>query len=296
MTTADAEIDLDALSTDDHGYTVNDEDEDDPVLLDRDGKPIQTWRERYPYDERMSRDDYERVKRRLQIELLKLQKWSKRTGARHVILFEGRDAAGKGGSIQRFMEHLNPRGARVVALEKPTEEEKSQWYFQRYVRHLPTAGEMVLFDRSWYNRAGVERVMGFCTPEQHAEFMRQAPAFEEMLVNSGLHLTKFWFSVSPAEQRTRFAIRLVDPLRQWKFSSVDMEAVNRWEDYTRAKEEMFVATDTDYAPWIVVKSNDKKRGRINAMRYLLSRFDYDDKDDEVVGEPDPLIVGRALED
>lgn len=296
MTTADSEIDLDALSTDDHGYTVNDEDEDDPVLLDRDGKPIETWRERYPYDERMSRDEYERTKRQLQIELLKLQNWSKRTGARHVIVFEGRDAAGKGGSIQRFMEHLNPRGARVVALEKPTEEEKSQWYFQRYVKHLPTGGEMVLFDRSWYNRAGVERVMGFCTPKQHAEFMRQAPAFEEMLVNSGLHLTKFWFSVSPAEQRTRFAIRLVDPLRQWKFSSMDMEAVNRWEDYTRAKEEMFVATDTDYAPWIVVKSNDKKRGRINAMRYLLSRFDYDDKDDEVVGEPDPLIVGRALED
>ncbi|UUO01396.1 polyphosphate kinase 2 [Mycolicibacterium novocastrense] len=296
MTTADSEIDLDALSTDDHGYTVNDEDEDDPVLLDRDGKPIETWRERYPYDERMSRDEYERTKRQLQIELLKLQNWSKRTGARHVIVFEGRDAAGKGGSIQRFMEHLNPRGARVVALEKPTEEEKSQWYFQRYVRHLPTGGEMVLFDRSWYNRAGVERVMGFCTPKQHAEFMRQAPAFEEMLVNSGLHLTKFWFSVSPAEQRTRFAIRLVDPLRQWKFSSMDMEAVNRWEDYTRAKEEMFVATDTDYAPWIVVKSNDKKRGRINAMRYLLSRFDYDDKDDDVVVEPDPLIVGRALED
>ncbi|MGV0607018.1 polyphosphate kinase 2 [Mycolicibacterium sp. XJ1904] len=296
MTTADSEIDLDALSTDDHGYTVNDEDEDDPVLLDRDGKPIETWRERYPYDERMSRDEYERIKRQLQIELLKLQKWSKRTGARHVIVFEGRDAAGKGGSIQRFMEHLNPRGARVVALEKPTEEEKSQWYFQRYVRHLPTAGEMVLFDRSWYNRAGVERVMGFCTPKQHAEFMRQAPAFEEMLVNSGLNLTKFWFSVSPSEQRTRFAIRLVDPLRQWKFSSMDMEAVNRWEQYTRAKEEMFVATDTDYAPWIVVKSNDKKRGRINAMRYLLSRFDYDDKDEEVVGEPDPLIVGRALED
>nr|WP_090339778.1 polyphosphate kinase 2 [Mycolicibacterium malmesburyense]CRL68320.1 polyphosphate kinase [Mycolicibacterium malmesburyense] len=296
MTTADSEIDLDALSTDDHGYTVNDEDEDDPVLLDRAGNPIQTWRERYPYDERMSRDDYERIKRRLQIELLKLQKWSTRTGARHVILFEGRDAAGKGGSIQRFMEHLNPRGARVVALEKPTKEEKTQWYFQRYVKHLPTAGEMVLFDRSWYNRAGVERVMGFCTPEQHAEFMRQAPAFEEMLVNSGLHLTKFWFSVSPSEQRTRFAIRLVDPLRQWKFSSMDMEAVNRWEDYTRAKEDMFVATDTDYAPWIVVKSNDKKRGRINAMRYLLSRFDYDDKDHDVVGEPDPLIVGRALED
>lgn len=296
MTTTDSEIDLDALSTDDHGYTVNDEDEDDPVLLDRDGNPIETWRERYPYDERMSRDEYERTKRRLQIELLKLQNWSKRTGARHVIVFEGRDAAGKGGSIQRFMEHLNPRGARVVALEKPTEEEKSQWYFQRYVRHLPSGGEMVLFDRSWYNRAGVERVMGFCTPKQHAEFMRQAPAFEEMLVNSGIHLTKFWFSVSPSEQRTRFAIRLVDPLRQWKFSSMDMEAVNRWADYTRAKEEMFIATDTDYAPWIVVKSNDKKRGRINAMRYLLSRFDYDDKDVDAVGEPDPLIVGRALED
>ncbi|MCV7278362.1 polyphosphate kinase 2 [Mycolicibacterium flavescens] len=296
MTTTDSEIDLDALSNEDHGYTVNDEDEDDPVLLDRDGNPIETWRERYPYDARMSREEYERTKRRLQIELLKLQNWSKRTGARHVIVFEGRDAAGKGGSIQRFMEHLNPRGARVVALEKPTEEEKSQWYFQRYVRHLPSAGEMVLFDRSWYNRAGVERVMGFCTPKQHAEFMRQAPAFEEMLVNSGIHLTKFWFSVSPSEQRTRFAIRLVDPLRQWKFSSMDMEAVNRWSEYTRAKEEMFVATDTDYAPWIVVKSNDKKRGRINAMRYLLSRFDYDDKDVDAVGEPDPLIVGRALED
>jgi polyphosphate kinase 2 (PPK2 family) len=196
------EIDLESLSTSEQGYTVDDEDDDDPVLLDRDGNPVDTWRERYPYDERMPRADYELVKRRLQIELLKLQRWSKRTGARHVIVFEGRDAAGKGGTIQRFMEHLNPRGARVVALEKPTESEKSQWYFQRYVTHLPTAGEMVLFDWSWYNRAGVETVMGFCTPEQYAEFMRQAPAFEEMLVNEGIHLTKFWFSVSPAEQRT----------------------------------------------------------------------------------------------
>jgi polyphosphate kinase len=290
------EIDLDALATDDHGYTVNDEDDDDPVLLDRNGNAIETWRERYPYDSRMPRPQYEREKRQLQIELLKLQKWSKRTGARHVIVFEGRDAAGKGGTIQRFMEHLNPRGARVVALEKPTELEKSQWYFQRYVVHLPTFGEMVFFDRSWYNRAGVEKVMGFCTPEQHAEFMRQAPKFEEMLVNEGLYLTKFWFSVSPAEQRTRFAIRLIDPLRQWKFSSTDMKAVNRWQAYTEAKEEMFLATDTDYAPWIVVKSNDKKRGRLNAMRHLLSKFDYDDKDHDVVGEPDPQIVGRALED
>ena len=290
------EIDLEALSTSAHGYTVNDEDDDDPVLLDQDGNYIDTWRERYPYDSRLPRDEYERVKRRLQIELLKLQNWSKRTGARHVVVFEGRDAAGKGGTIKRFMEHLNPRGARVVALEKPTDLEKAQWYFQRYVKHLPTAGEMVLFDRSWYNRAGVEKVMGFCTPEEHAEFLRQAPMFEDMLVSQGLDLTKFWFSVSPAEQRTRFAIRLVDPVRNWKFSPMDMESIDKWEQYTEAKQEMFAATDTDYAPWIVVKSNDKKRARINAMRHLLAKFDYDDKDDEVVGEPDPLIVGRALED
>jgi polyphosphate kinase len=254
------EIDLESLSTSEHGYTVNDEDDDDPVLLDRDGNPVDTWRERYPYDERMlSRDEYERVKRRLQIELLELQRWSKRTGARHVIVFEGRDAAGKGGTIQRFMEHLNPRGARVVALEKPTDREKSQWYFQRYVRHMPAAGEMVLFDRSWYNRAGVEKVTGFCTSEQHTEFIRQTPMFEDVLVNEGIHLTKFWFSVSPAEQRTRFAIRLIDPVRQWKFSPMDIASVNKWEDYTAAKEEMFRTTDTDLAPWIVVKSNDKKR-------------------------------------
>jgi polyphosphate kinase len=290
------EIDLEALSTSAHGYTVNDDDDDDPVLLDRDGNHVDTWRERYPYDTRMPRDEYERVKRRLQIELLKLQNWSKRSGARQVIVFEGRDAAGKGGTIKRFMEHLNPRGARVVALEKPTDLEKAQWYFQRYVTHLPTAGEMVLFDRSWYNRAGVEKVMGFCTPEQHAEFMRQAPMFEDMLVSEGLELTKFWFSVSPAEQRTRFAIRLVDPVRNWKFSPMDMASVDKWDDYTAAKEEMFGATDTDIAPWIVVKSNDKKRARINAMRHLLAKFDYDEKDDDVVGEPDPLVVGRALED
>jgi polyphosphate kinase len=236
------------------------------------------------------------LKRRLQIELLKLQKHGKRTGARHVILFEGRDAAGKGGTIQRFMEHLNPRGARVVALEQPTEREQTQWYFQRYITHLPAGGEMVLFDRSWYNRACVEKVMGFCTPEEHAEFISQAPLFEQMLVNDGIDLTKLWFSVSPAEQRTRFAIRLVDPVRHWKFSPMDMESVTKWDDYTAAKEEMFEATDTDIAPWIVVRSNDKKRARINAMRYLLAKSDYDDKDTEVVGEPDPLIVGRALTD
>jgi polyphosphate kinase len=290
------EIDLDALSTPEHGYTVDDTDDDEPVLLDEDGNHIETWRERYPYDHRISNEEYDRLKRRLQIELLKLQNYARRTGARHVIVFEGRDAAGKGGTIQRFMEHLNPRSARVVALEKPSEREQTQWYFQRYITHLPAAGEMVLFDRSWYNRAGVEKVMGFCTPEQHAEFLQQAPLFEEMLVNNGIDLTKFWFSVSPAEQRTRFAVRLVDPVRQWKFSPMDMESVNRWDNYTEAKEEMFGATDTDAAPWIVVKSNDKKRARINAMRHLLAKCDYDDKDHEVVGEPDPLIVGRALAD
>lgn len=291
-----AEIDLDDLSTPEHGYTVNDEDDDDPVLLDRDGNNVETWRERYPYDDKLGRDEYERVKRRLQIELLKLQNHGKRTGARHLIVFEGRDAAGKGGTIQRFMEHLNPRTARVVALEKPTDREKTQWYFQRYIKHLPSGGEMVLFDRSWYNRAGVEQVMGFCTSAQYDEFLWQAPLFEEMLVKNGICLTKFWFSVSPAEQRTRFAIRLVDPVKQWKFSPMDMEAVRRWDEYTEAKEKMFNATDTDIAPWIVVKSNDKKRARINAMRHILSRYEYEDKDHELVGEPDPLLVGRALAD
>src|ERR1700759_3148423 len=212
------EIDLAALSTPEHGYTVIDDDDDDPILVDRQGNHVQTWRERYPYDDRMPRDEYEQLKRRLQIELLKLQNHSKRTGARHLILFEGRDAPGKGGTIQRFMEHLNPRGARVVALEKPTEREQTQWYFQRYINHFPAAGEIVLFDRSWYNRAGVERVMGFCSPKQHAEFIRQVPLFEQMLVNDGISLTKLWFSVTSAEQRTRFTIRQVAPVRQRRLS------------------------------------------------------------------------------
>jgi polyphosphate kinase 2 len=291
-----AEIDLETLSTPEHGYTIDDEDDDEPTLLDRDGNHVDTWRERYPYDHRMTHDEYERLKRRLQVELLKLQNHAKRTGGRHVIVFEGRDAAGKGGTIQRFMEHLNPRSARVVALEKPSDREQTQWYFQRYINQLPAGGEIVLFDRSWYNRAGVEKVMGFCTPDQYAEFMEQAPVFERMLVDNGINLTKFWCSVSPAEQRTRFAIRLVDPVRQWKFSPMDMESINRWDDYTAAKEAMFKATDTDAAPWIVVRSNDKKRARINAMRYVLAKSDYDDKDHGIVGEPDPLIVGRALTD
>jgi polyphosphate kinase 2 len=277
-------------------YTVRDDDDDDPVLVHRSDGEVETWREGYPYQERMSRKSYEAEKRLLQIELLKLQKWGQRTGARQVIVFEGRDAAGKGGTIKRFMEHLNPRGARVVALEKPNERERTQWYFQRYVPHLPAAGELVLFDRSWYNRAGVERVMGFCTDEQHAEFVRQAPLFEQMLVHDGISLTKLWFSVSPSEQRTRFTIRQVDPVRQWKLSPMDLASLDKWDDYTAAKEAMFSHTDTDAAPWMVVKSNDKKRARVNAMRHILGKFDYDDKDHEVVGVADPLIVGRALSD
>jgi len=276
------------------GFTVVDDDDDDPILLTLpERNVVDTWREEYPYDERMSRREYEVTKRRLQIELLKLQKWTKQTGQRHLMLFEGRDAAGKGGTIKRFNEHLNPRGARTVALEKPSEREATEWYFQRYVQHLPAAGEMVFFDRSWYNRAGVERVMNFCTPEQYAQFMQQAPAFEKMLVDDGVHLVKFWFSVTPLEQRTRFAIRQIDPVRQWKLSPMDLASLDRWDSYTAAKEQMFTDTDTDFAPWIVVKSNDKKRARINAMRYVLSLHDYDGKDEALVGQPDSLIVGRA---
>ena len=273
------------------GLTVEDNDDDDPVLLWPDGTVVDTWREDYPYGERMTRDYYEREKRLLQIELVKLQNWVKDTGQRVVIVFEGRDAAGKGGTIKRFTEHLNPRGARVVALEKPTERERTQWYFQRYVPHLPAAGEIVMFDRSWYNRAGVERVMGFCTPEEYLEFMREAPEFERMLVNSGLALTKFWFSVSRLEQRTRFVIRQVDPVRQWKLSPMDIESLDKWDDYTTAKEAMFFYTDTEDAPWTVVKSNDKKRARLEAMRHILELFDYDGKDTEVVGKPDRKIIG-----
>ncbi len=273
---------------------IVDDDDDDPILLTLpERNVVDTWREDYPYEERMSRREYEVTKRRLQIELLKLQKWSKQTGQRHLLLFEGRDAAGKGGTIKRFNEHLNPRGARVVALEKPSERESTEWYFQRYVQHLPAAGEMVFFDRSWYNRAGVERVMDFCTPEQYSQFMNQAPAFEKMLVDDGISLVKLWFSVTPLEQRTRFAIRQIDPVRQWKLSPMDLASLDRWEAYTTAKERMFLDTDTDHAPWTVVKSNDKKRARINAMRHVLSLHDYDDKDESIVGSPDPLIVGRA---
>ena len=276
------------------GLTVEDDDEhDDPVLRYADGRTVETWREDYPYAEKMSRPEYEYLKRPLQIELVKLQNWvkSESVGERIVIVFEGRDAAGKGGTIKRFTEHLNPRGATVVALVKPNQRERTQWYFQRYVPHLPAAGEIVMFDRSWYNRAGVERVMGFCTDEEYWEFMREAPDFERMLVRSELHLTKFWFSVTPSEQRTRFIIRRIDPVRQWKLSPMDIESLDKWDGYTEAKEAMFHYTDTPHAPWTVVKSNDKKRARLEAIKHVLLKFDYEGKDPEVIGEPDKLLIG-----
>mgnify|MGYP001000204040 CR=1 FL=1 len=247
----------------------------------------------YPYRNLMSRGAYEKQKYLLQVELLKLQAWVRETGARVVILFEGRDAAGKGGTIKRFMEHLNPRGARVVALEKPTEREKGQWYFQRYIEHLPTAGEIVMFDRSWYNRAGVERVMGFCTDEEYHEFLRQAPEFERNLARSGIYLVKFWFSVSRAEQRRRFKERQQHPLKQWKLSPIDLASLDKWDDYTLAKEAMFAATDVPESPWIVIKSDCKKRARLNAMRFVLHQLPYSRKDVVRIGKLDPLIVGRA---
>ncbi len=285
--------DLDDHEFEERGLTVTGtwDEVDDPVLIGPDGTPVDTWKQGYPYDVRMTRREYEMTKRLLQIELLKMQSWVKETGQKICMLFEGRDAAGKGGTIKRFMEHLNPRGATVVALTKPTEKEKGQWYFQRYVKHLPSDGEIVLFDRSWYNRAGVERVMGFCADEEYDEFMRQTPEFERMLVRSGIILFKFWFSVSRKEQVTRFTIRRIDPVRQWKLSPMDLASLDRWDSYTQAKEAMFWYTDTEWAPWTVVRSNDKKRGRLEAMRWVLSQLDYPEKDESVVGTPDPNIVG-----
>ena len=248
---------------------------------------------KYPYPRRMGRPAYEKEKALLQAELLKVQLWAQETGQKFVILFEGRDAAGKGGTIKRFNEHLNPRFARVVALNKPTEEERGQWYFQRYVEHLPTAGEMVFYDRSWYNRAGVERVMGFCSPSEYLEFMRQTPELERMLVRSGIRLYKYWFSVTRDEQRRRFRERATDPLKRWKLSPIDLASLDKWDDYTEAKEAMFFYTDTADAPWVIVKSNDKKRARLNCMKHFLSTLDYPDKDPAIAAPYDPLIVGHA---
>ncbi len=247
----------------------------------------------FPYKTKMSRKEYEVQKALLQAELLKVQHWAQETGQKFVMLFEGRDAAGKGGTIKRFTEHLNPRTARVVALNKPTDRERGQWFFQRYIEHLPTAGEMVFYDRSWYNRAGVERVMGFCTPNEYLEFMRQTPDFERMLVRSGIRLYKYWFSVTREEQKRRFLSRETDPLKRWKLSPIDRASLSKWDDYTEAKEAMFFYTDTADAPWTIIKSNDKKRARINTMLHFLNSLDYPGKDSEIVTPPDPLIVGRA---
>jgi polyphosphate kinase 2 len=273
------------------GVWVDASDEDDPVLRREDGSEVDTWREDYPYDERLDRVVYDHHKRLLQVELLKLQYWVKDTGQRLVILFEGRDAAGKGSTIKRFMEHLNPRGASIVALEAPTVRERGQWYFQRYIAHLPGAGEIIFFDRSWYNRAGVEPVMGFCTPEETEQFLQHVPVFEQLLIDDGISLTKFWFSVTRGEQRTRFAIREIDPVRQWKLSPTDIALLDKWDAYTGAKDTIFRRTHSEHAPWTVVKSNDKKRARLEAMRTLLATFDYADKDAEVVGTPDPMLIG-----
>ena len=247
----------------------------------------------YPYDKSIKNKQYEKEAKLLQIELVKMQAWVQKTGAKVVMLFEGRDAAGKGGTIKRFTEFLNPRGAPVVALTKPSESERGQWYFQRYIEQLPTAGEIVFFDRSWYNRAGVEHVMGFCSPNDYLEFMRQTPEFERMLVRSGKFFFKFWFSVSREEQLRRFMGRARDPLKQWKLSPMDVESLARWDQYTKAKEAMLFYTDTADAPWTVIRSDDKKRARLMAIRHVLHTIPYDGKDKHVVQPPDPAILGSA---
>jgi polyphosphate kinase len=244
---------------------------------------------------KMDLDVYEAEMRRLQADLVAFQEWVRATGQRVVVVFEGRDAAGKGSAIKRITEYLSPRVARIAALPAPTDREKTEWYFQRYIAHLPAAGEMVLFDRSWYNRAGVERVMGFATDEEYEQFFHQVTVFEKMLTDSGISVTKFWFSVTQSEQRTRFIIRQVDPVRQWKLSPMDLESLDKWEAYTEAKEQMLLRTDTEHAPWMTIKSNDKKRARLESMRYFLSRFEYPGKDATVVGVPDPLLVIRGID-
>ena len=249
----------------------------------------------YPYATRMSNREYYAEKLPLQIELVKLQNWMKESGDRLIILFEGRDAAGKGGTITRFMEHWNPRSAHVIALDKPSDVEAGQWYFQRYIRHFPTSGEIVLFDRSWYNRAGVERVMGFSTDPEYRLFMKHVPLLERMIVDSGIHLVKLYFSVSQQEQLRRFEKRATDPLKQWKVSSIDIMSKDKWQEYTEAKEAMFLLTNLEVAPWTILKSDDKKRARINAMRHLLHTMDYKGKDTSVVYAPDPSIVALSHE-
>lgn len=246
-----------------------------------------TW----PHRERLRRKDYEKALGSLQIELVKLQAHVKARGLRMAILFEGRDAAGKGGTIKRFREHLNPRGARVVALGKPSEEERSQWYFQRYVDQLPSGGEIVFFDRSWYNRGVVEKVFGFCTEAQRERFFRQVPGFEEALVEDGIHLFKFWLNVGQAEQLRRFLARERDPLKQWKLSEIDVKGLARWDDYSRAIAETFARSHTDAAPWTVIRADDKRRARLAAIRHVLRAMEYEHKDKEAIGPADLAICG-----
>lgn len=265
--------------------------------LDLDDPDLPGWADRglsaggYPYDDKLDRDEYEDRLHDLQVELVKLQAHQQASGARVVCLFEGRDAAGKGGSIKRVRENLNPRAARVVALPKPTERERGEWYFQRYVAHLPSAGEMVLFDRSWYNRAGVERVMGFATDDQVTAFLHEAPGFEATLVRAGIALHKFWLNIDQTTQIKRFHKRRHDPLKSWKLSPMDVEALTRWDDYTRARNAMFAATHTDHAPWTVIRANDKRRARLAVMRTILSAATYAGKDERAIGERDEAIVG-----
>jgi polyphosphate kinase 2 len=246
-----------------------------------------------PHGEKISKKVYKKELEGLQIELLKAQRSVKESGDRIVILFEGRDAAGKGGSIKRITEHMNPRGGRVVALSKPTDTERTQWYFQRYVAHLPSAGEIVLFDRSWYNRAGVEQVMGFCTAREHAQFLRQVPAFESALVSSGIQLFKLWFTVSREQQRERFDSRRSDPLRQWKLSPIDEASIDRFDDYTARRNEMLLATDTALAPWTIINSNEKQRARLGSLHAILNTISYVNKDNVVASAPDARVVRPA---
>ncbi len=249
----------------------------------------------YPYKEKLDRDKYEDEKADLQVELLKLQKSVKDTGERIVMIFEGRDAGGKGGTIKRFMEHMNPRQAHVIALTIPSIREQGQWYFQRYIATLPSKGEMALYDRSWYNRGVVEPVMGFCTPEQHKLFLKQAPIFEKMLIEDGVRIFKFWFSVSREEQFRRFKSRETDELKQWKLSPVDQDGLKRWDQFTKAKNIMFEKTDVEWAPWTVIRSDGKKRARLNCMRHVLHSMQYEGKNRKIAVPPDPKIVGSVVD-
>ena len=249
----------------------------------------------YPYDRKLKGETYDERLEALQVELVKLQMHLQAGGGRLVVLFEGRDAAGKGGAIFTFSRYLNPRHCHVAALSKPTETERGQWYFQRYATHLPTQGDMTLFDRSWYNRAGVEPVMGFCTPQQHAAFLREAPAFEEALVRDGVVLVKFWLNIGRTTQLRRFHDRRHSPLKIWKLSPIDLKALGKWDAYTEARDTMLAATHRPQTPWTIVRMNDKRRGRLEIIRHVLARFDYPGKDAGVLGEPDPKIIGLSPE-